>query len=330
MLRCCRFLHQKTETEKFAGGLYTTTVEAYIPATGRGIQGATSHSLGQNFAKMFDIQFESKAGSREHVWQNSWGLTTRTIGVMVMVHGDDKGLVLPPAVAPQQVVLVPIYKKDNLQQLDAAMDELAKRLRAIRVRTEVDKRDNYNPGWKFAHWEVKGVPLRIEVGGQDVEKRVLKVQRRDKLDKADSLTLQWDELEVRVPQILAEMQADMLRRATEERDSRRKQVTEWKDFLRALDGRHTALAPHCEQMECEKSIKVRTGEAAKADEQQQQQQNEEDDDEKEPTDKNVEKLTGAAKTLCIPFQQPEMPAGTNCIGGCGSAAKNWTLFGRSY
>ena len=280
---------------------------------------------GQNFAKMFDIQFESKAGSREHVWQNSWGLTTRTIGVMVMVHGDDKGLILPPAVAPQQVVIVPIYKKDSIATLDAAMDELAKRLRALKVRVEVDKRDNYNPGWKFAHWEVKGVPLRIEVGLNEVERKVLKLQRRDKLDKQDSITLQWDELEERVPAILKEMQADMLARATQERDSRRKQVTEWKDFLRALDGRNTALAPHCEAMDCEKSIKVRTGEAAKADEEQQ----EEDDEEKEPTDKNVEKLTGAAKTLCIPFQQPELPAGTKCIG-CDMVAKNWTLFGRSY
>ena len=279
---------------------------------------------GQNFAKMFDIQFESKAGSREYVWQNSWGLTTRTIGVMVMVHGDDKGLVLPPAVAPQQVVIVPIYKKDTIVQLDAAMDELARRLRALRVRVEVDKRDNYNPGWKFAHWEVKGVPLRIEVGINEVERQVIKVQRRDKLDKQDSITLQWAELEERVPAILRDMQADMLRRATEDRDSRRKQVTEWRDFLKALDGRNTALAPHCQNMDCEKAIKVRTGEAAKADEGE-----EDDEDGKEPTDKNVEKLTGAAKTLCIPFQQPELPSGMKCIG-CERGATCWTLFGRSY
>ena len=173
---------KKTEKEKFAGSHYTTTVEAYIPGTGRAIQGATSHNLGQNFGKMFKIEFEDQNGQKAIPWQNSWGLTTRTIGVMVMVHSDDKGLVLPPRIAPIQCVIVPIVVKQSDAANKAQADmcaEMVAALGAAGIRVKLDDRTNYNPGWKYNHWELKGVPLRIEVGPRDVEARQARCVRRD-------------------------------------------------------------------------------------------------------------------------------------------------------
>lgn len=137
---------QKSELEKFAGGDYTTTIESLIPTNGRGIQCATSHCLGQNFSHMFDIWFEDEKGKKQFVWQNSWGLTTRTIGVMIMWHGDDKGLVLPPRVAATQVIIIPIFSKVETESVLAKSREIAEQLKNIGVRVEVDERDNYHPG----------------------------------------------------------------------------------------------------------------------------------------------------------------------------------------
>eukprot|EP00736_Rhodelphis_marinus_P003205 Rmarinus@m.12567 len=161
----------KTETEKFAGGDYTTTVEGFIPMTGRGIQAATSHGLGQNFAKMCGIEFEDEKSAKELVWQTSWGLTTRSIGIMVMVHGDDRGLILPPRVAPQQVVIIPILYKNATDQVLDKCAQLCQRLVDADIRAMVDNRRNQSPGWKFNHWELKGVPIRVEVGMRDIEKK---------------------------------------------------------------------------------------------------------------------------------------------------------------
>jgi prolyl-tRNA synthetase len=154
----------KTESEKFAGALYTTTVEAFIPGSGRGIQAATSHNLGQNFAKMFGIDFADDKGDKRTVWQNSWGMTTRSIGIMIMLHADNKGLVLPPRVAPIQVVLVPVVMKEcSMQQLGEYMRGLVAELEAAGIRTKLDDAQHHNPGWKYNHWEMKGVPIRVEV-----------------------------------------------------------------------------------------------------------------------------------------------------------------------
>jgi prolyl-tRNA synthetase len=161
---------KKTEVEKFAGGYYTTTVEAFIPTTARGIQGATSHNLGQNFGKMFKIEYEDDKGNKAIPWQNSWGMTTRTIGVMVMIHADNMGLVLPPRVAPTQVVIVPVVYKDIAESLIVKANELRDALRAAGVRCEVDARANYTAGWKYNHWEQKGVPIRLELGPKDLAK----------------------------------------------------------------------------------------------------------------------------------------------------------------
>ncbi|CAN0879019.1 Proline--tRNA ligase, cytoplasmic [Linum grandiflorum] len=160
---------KKSEMEKFAGGLYTTSVEAFIPDTGRGVQGATSHCLGQNFAKMFDISFLHDDKKKSMVWQNSWAYSTRTIGVMIMVHGDNKGLVLPPKVASVQVIVVPVpFKNADMQGIYDACAETVETLSNAGIRVESDTRDNYSPGWKYSHWEMKGVPLRIEIGPRDL------------------------------------------------------------------------------------------------------------------------------------------------------------------
>ncbi|KAJ1364925.1 hypothetical protein KIN20_025122 [Parelaphostrongylus tenuis] len=165
---------RKSEKEKFAGGDFTTTVEAYVPCNGRGIQGATSHHLGQNFSKMFDVSFEDPVtGGKAYAWQNSWGLSTRTIGAMVMIHADDNGLVLPPKVAAIQIIVLPVGI--TAQTTDAQRkvimekaEEVVKILVDADIRAEADLRDNYSPGWKFNHWELKGVPIRLEVGPKDL------------------------------------------------------------------------------------------------------------------------------------------------------------------
>lgn len=301
----------KTEKEKFAGGLYTTTVECYIGATGRGIQGATSHSLGQNFSRMFDIRIDSPGGGEEkaYVWQNSWGITTRTIGVTVMVHGDDKGLVLPPRVAAIQAIIVPCgvtaaTTPEERSRLYGYCDEVVRTLRDAGVRARSDLRDNYTPGWKFNHWELKGVPLRMEVGPRDMAAdQVLCVRR----DNGVRVSVKRAALVADVQQQLQTIQADMLHRATVERDANVALVETWADFVGALDNKKLVLAPWCSRKECEEDIKKNS---AKMDE-----------------------MTGSAmgaKSLCIPFKQPKpIGAGTMCAR-CGQPATVYCLFGRSY
>mmetsp|Transcript_49208 Transcript_49208/g.96489 ORF Transcript_49208/g.96489 Transcript_49208/m.96489 type:complete len:268 (+) Transcript_49208:983-1786(+) len=267
---------------------------------------------------MFDINFEDEAGKKQMVWQNSWGLTTRTIGVMIMVHGDDKGLVLPPRIAPVHAVIVPIYFKDKAA-LNAKSKELATLLTNTGVKVETDLRENYNPGWKFNHWELKGVPLRIELGPRDLEAQVVQVIRRD-LGKDGKVTVAWKDLSTAIPALLIQMQKEMLAKARANAAERMVQVLEWKDLMATLDNKKFALAPWCGAENCEEQIKKRTGEEREMEEAMA------DGDE----DAEVfEKLTGAAKSLCTPFQQPDLPAGTCCIN-CGRKAINFTLFGRSY
>ncbi|KAG0568351.1 hypothetical protein M758_6G011700 [Ceratodon purpureus] len=297
----------KSEVEKFAGGLYTTTVEAFIPATGRGVQGATSHCLGQNFAKMFEIFFEDENRERKMVWQNSWGLTTRTIGVMVMVHGDNKGLVLPPRVAPIQVVVIPVPFK-GIDPSDECL-KVTRQLQEAGFRVKDDLRDNYSPGWKYSHWELKGVPLRIEIGPRDIEKKQVRVVRRDLEDKTEgrSQDIPMADLAVKIGEILETMQKALLEKAREEHDSCIVVAENWDDFMTALNNKKMVLAPWCDEVEVEESVKARTkGEA------------------------------GAAKTLCMPFEQDTLPMvsntiaeGTKCFAS-GKPAKKWALWGRSY
>ena len=263
---------RKSNKEKFAGGLYTTTVEAFVPTTGRGIQAATSHCLGQNFAHMFNIQFEdpTKSGAENNakafVWQNSWGLTTRTIGIMVMVHADDKGLVLPPRVASIQVVIVPCGITVNTTEADKSkllqeVERVQSDLKQAGVRVKADLRDNYSPGWKFNHWELKGVPIRIEIGPRDVASRQVVACRRDlaHLTKEESRrTLSFDGLADSVKALLSEIQSSMFERAKKERDSHIVKVDEWKSFVPMLEQRNVVLSPWCGSDQCETDIKERS------------------------------------------------------------------------
>lgn len=312
---------RKSEKEKFAGGLYTTTVEALIPTNGRAIQAATSHCLGQNFAEIFDINFEAKDGGTEKVWQNSWGLTTRTIGVCVMVHGDDKGLVLPPRVAPVQIAIVFMYSVKDSEEVVAGVKksagDVAGSLKDAGFAVELDDRDIYTPGWKFNYWELRGVPLRLEVGPRDLSAGTVTAVRRDNGAKS---AINVSELMTAVPELLETIQSDMLARARAVRDSRVAVIDTWDEFVPALDRRCVALAPWCEHTECEEQVKHRSGEAAEA---------EEEKGAEEDAEEKAKKLSGAAKTLCVPFEQEEMPAGTKCFQ-CDRDASVYCLWGRSY
>lgn len=312
----------KTEKEKFAGGDQTTTVEAYIAGSGRAIQGATSHNLGQNFGKMFDITFQNEKGQTEVAWQTSWGLTTRVIGVMVMVHGDDVGLVLPPAIAPVQVVIVPIISKKLLPEVaDPYCHSILKLLQAAGVRAKYDDRSAYNPGWKYNHWEQKGVPVRLEVGPRDMEQQSVRAVIRHDKSKQD-LSIQ-EGFAATIQAMLTQIQDSMLAKATRDRDEHVKQVTDWKDFVPSLEQNNLVLTPWCggEHQDWEEWVKTKSREESLA-----SLANAEDAEAQ--NDERCE-VSVAAKTLCIPFEQPELPDGTKCIAS-GLPATCWVLWGRSY
>lgn len=316
----------KTEKEKFAGGFYTTTCEGYIPTTGRGIQGATSHCLGQNFSKMFDITVEdpSTVGATEkknppiHVWQNSWGLSTRVIGVMTMIHGDNKGLVLPPRVAQYQVVIIPVgltvkaSESERKEVFDHAAS-LTSTLEKAGIRVKLDDRDSYSPGWKFNDWELKGVPLRLELGPGEIKGSYVSTARRDTGAKAK---MPLAGLATGVPALLTTIQADMFAKADKSFKSHVKQVTDWKDFVPLLNAKNVILMPHCLEEACEDDVKERSARGKDADGAEQ----EEAQDARAPS--------MGAKSLCVPFEQPEGELG-RCTA-CERPAKAWCLFGRSY
>ncbi|XP_005151940.2 bifunctional glutamate/proline--tRNA ligase isoform X2 [Melopsittacus undulatus] len=304
---------RKTEKEKFAGGDYTTTVEAFISASGRAIQGATSHHLGQNFSKMFEIVFEDpkKPGEKQFAYQNSWGLTTRTIGVMTMIHGDNMGLVLPPRVACVQVVIIPCGITNSLSEEDKEAllkkcNEYRSRLLGINIRVRADLRDNYSPGWKFNHWELKGVPVRIEVGPRDMKSQQFVAVRRDTGQK---LTLSEHEAEDRLKQILEDIHVNLFNRASEDLKSHMVVANTMEDFQKELDSGKIVQIPFCGEIECEDWIKKTTAR----------------DQDLEPGAPSM-----GAKSLCIPFQPiRELQSGARCV--CGkNPAKFYTLFGRSY
>mmetsp|Transcript_24686 Transcript_24686/g.37429 ORF Transcript_24686/g.37429 Transcript_24686/m.37429 type:complete len:737 (+) Transcript_24686:85-2295(+) len=306
----------KTEKEKFAGGHSTTTVEAYVPVAGRAIQGATSHHLGQNFGKMFDINYQDEKGESQTVWQTSWGLTTRTIGVMIMVHGDDTGLVLPPKIAPLQAVIVPIVsKKHPLENFSEYCGGILKSLQDKDIRCKLDDRSIYNPGWKYAHWEQKGVPIRIEVGPRDLENKQVRLVVRFSGEKID---VGVDDLADTIAKKLDEVQQGMFAKALQFRDDHLVKVTEWKDFVPNLELHNLVLTPWCggEHQDWEEWVKNKSREESL------ESRGEAGEDDRTAT-------SVAAKTLCIPFDQPELPEGTKCIAS-GLPATCWVMWGRSY
>uniref|UniRef100_H2Z6K0 proline--tRNA ligase n=1 Tax=Ciona savignyi TaxID=51511 RepID=H2Z6K0_CIOSA len=305
---------RKTEKEKFAGGDYTTTVEAFISASGRGIQGATSHHLGQNFSKMFDISFEdpNQPGEKCFAYQNSWGITTRTIGVMVMVHGDDKGLVLPPKVANIQVVVIPCGVTASMsdadkQTLHSKCEEYVAKLKAVGVRVKGDTRDNYSPGWKFNHWELKGVPIRLEVGPRDLKQQQCVVVLRHNGAKS---TIPDADVSTSIPELLDTVQKEMKAKAVTDLSNNMMVADTWEDFLKFLDQGKIIQAPFCLEGPAEDWIKTNSA-------------------------RDQDLVAGApsmgAKSLCIPFKPlKELAPGQMCISGNGKPAKAYCLFGRSY
>ncbi|CCI39602.1 unnamed protein product [Albugo candida] len=307
----------KTEKEKFAGADYTTTIEGFIPATGRGIQAATSHQLGQNFGKMFGIAAEYEDGKKLIPFQTSWGFTTRSIGIMIMVHGDDKGLVLPPRIAPLQVIIVPIPYKDQqeIDEISNQANKVCELLKSVGVRVQVDDRQVYTPGWKYNFWELKGVPLRFEIGPKDLMSHQVRVVRRDNGVKTD---VPVSKLSTLIPALLEEIQSDMLARARHKRDSHIQTVTEWNDFVSALSQGNMILTPFCNEVEWEEVVKTKSRQESLA------LMGLEDEAENTAT-------SAAAKTLCNPFDNNEQPfdESLRCFIS-GKPAKTWTLWGRSY
>uniref|UniRef100_A0A672T3R1 Bifunctional glutamate/proline--tRNA ligase n=1 Tax=Sinocyclocheilus grahami TaxID=75366 RepID=A0A672T3R1_SINGR len=304
---------KKTEKEKFAGGDYTTTVEAYISASGRAIQGATSHHLGQNFSKMFEIVFEDpkKPGEKQLAYQNSWGITTRTIGVLTMVHGDNMGLVLPPRVACLQVVIIPCGITATLPEAEkelllAQCSKYLSRLQKADIRVKTDLRDNYSPGWKFNHWELKGVPIRLEVGPKDLKQGRFVAVRRDTGEK---LTVPEADAEKKILNLLEEIQNNLFKRASDDLHKHMVVADTMEQFQKDLDQGRIVQIPFCGGIECEDWIKKTTAK----------------DQDLEPGAPSM-----GAKSLCIPFEPlKKLQAGQMCVSG-KEPAQFYTLFGRSY
>jgi prolyl-tRNA synthetase len=245
---------QKTDSEKFAGALRTYSIEALM-GDGRALQAGTSHNLGQNFAKAFDVTFQARDKSVQHVWGTSWGVTTRLIGGMIMVHGDDSGLVLPPAIAPYQVVIVPIGRDNWRETVLPRALEIKKELVDAGVRVTVDERDE-RPGWKFAEWELRGVPLRLEIGPKDIEKAQVLVARRDTREK---IGVPMDGLAGRIKDLLTDVQHTLLERARAFRDAHTHRVTSYDEFKQIMEGRPGfVIASWCGSAECEAQIKAET------------------------------------------------------------------------
>ncbi|MBI2662432.1 proline--tRNA ligase [Candidatus Woesearchaeota archaeon] len=283
---------RKSEQEKFAGADFTLSVEALLP-NGKAIQGATSHHLGQNFSKVFGISFLDEEQRKRFAWQNSWGISTRSIGIMILMHSDNKGLVLPPRVAPIHVVIVPILFEDTRWKVLEEVKIIKKKLEAKGIRVYVDDRDKYTPGWKFNEWEMKGVPLRFEIGPKDVEKKQVMFVRRDTGEKQGlPLVGAAEEAEL----VLEQIQRNLLEKAQKRLGSSIEKVTVIDKAAVAAGKGKLILAPWCEQAGCEESIKERIG----------------------------------VKSLNAPFeQQPNLKKGHKCFA-CDGEAKAWFYFGKSY
>lgn len=279
---------RKTEKEKFAGGLETYTFECMMH-DGKALQSGTSHFFGQNFTKAFDVKFADKDGQLKYPWQTSWGVSTRLIGGLIMVHGDDRGLVLPPKIAPIQVVIVPIAQhKEGV--LDKS-NELVKRLKDIDVLVELDDRDTYSVGYKFNEWEMKGVPVRIEVGPKDLENNQAVLVRRDNCEK---VSISIDGLENEIVNILEDIQKALYEKALKNREQKTsiaKNMDEFENILESKPGFIKTM--WCGDMKCEDTIKERTGTTSR----------------------------------CIPFEQEQV--GDKCVC-CGGKAEKMVIWAKAY
>ena len=246
---------KKSEKEKFVGAVYTTTMESIMP-DGKALQMGTSHFLGQNFSKPFEVKFADKDNVEHFAWQTSWGVSWRLIGAMIMTHGDDKGLILPPNVAPTQVVIIPIYKNDeDKEKILSKVDEIKNNLELKEIRMHIDDREGLSPGYKFNDWELKGVPLRIEIGPKDIEKQSIVIAKRYNRKK---LTLNFNEIE-KISTILDEIQKEMLKNAKEEAQKNTIDISGYAEFKSKIEEGGFLNAPWCGKLECEEKIKEDTG-----------------------------------------------------------------------
>jgi prolyl-tRNA synthetase len=277
---------RKTEKEKFAGAHATYTIEALMH-DGKALQSGTSHNFGDGFAKAFGIQYTDTNNKLQYVHQTSWGMSTRIIGAIIMVHGDDSGLVLPPRIAPTQIMIIPInQKKDGV--LEKA-EEIRKQLSA-QFTVKVDD-SNKNPGWKFSEQEMRGIPVRIEIGPKDIEANQAVVVRRDNREKT---VVSLDNINEAVAEILEKMQSDMLERAIKHRDENTHEATNWDEFTDILTRKQGFIkAMWCGERECEEAIKDETG----------------------------------ASTRCMPFEQEHI---SDVCVHCGKPAKTLVYFGKAY
>jgi len=246
----------KTETERFAGAEETYCIEALMQ-DGKALQAGTSHFLGQNFAKAFDVKFANAEGKQEHVWGTSWGVSTRLMGALVMTHSDDQGLVLPPSLAPIQVVIVPIYKTDEqLEEISAVVNGLTAEFKKLNISVKFDNRTTQKPGFKFAEWELKGVPVRIAVGPKDLENGTFEVARRDILTKE---IVSKDTIVTYVSDLLAQIQKDLFKKALDYRNTHITEVNSFEEFKAVLNGEGGFVSAHWDgTAETEEKIKELT------------------------------------------------------------------------
>ncbi|OYD40256.1 proline--tRNA ligase [Sphingobacterium cellulitidis] len=247
---------RKTENERFAGAIDTLCIEALMQ-DGKALQAGTSHFLGQNFAKAFDVKFTSKEGKLDYVWATSWGVSTRLMGALIMAHSDDQGLVLPPKLAPTQVVIVPIYKtEEEKANLDAYVDELSAALKQLDIRVKYDDRDTQRPGFKFAEWELKGVPLRVALGSRDMQNGTVELARRDTQTKE---TVQQAGLPDRIAALLNEIQDNIYNKALTYRDEHITEVNSYDEFKQVLEEKGGFISAHWDgTVETEKRVKEET------------------------------------------------------------------------
>jgi len=246
----------KTEREKFAGAVRTYCIESLM-GDKKALQAGTSHNLGQNFAKAFDVTYQSETGQREHVWATSWGVSTRLVGALVMAHGDDDGIIMPPRLAPIQTVIVPIYKKDDERAATVAeAHRVGKILKDAGIRAHVDDRDNFKPGWKYAEWELKGVPLRLEIGPKDLEKKSVFSARRDIREK---IGFPVDGIVDAVTERLDTIQKALFDKAVQFRADNTHRVEDWKQFKDVLETKGGFLYAHWDgSTETEEAIQEET------------------------------------------------------------------------
>jgi prolyl-tRNA synthetase len=281
----------KSENERFAGALDTYAIEALMQ-DGKALQAGTSHFLGQNFAKAFDVQFTDKTGKLDYVWATSWGVSTRLMGAIIMGHADNHGLVLPPKLAPIQVVIIPIYKNDEqLAAMSAPVKKIKSGLESLGISVKYDDRDNNKPGWKFADYELKGVPVRLAIGPRDLENSTIEVARRDNLTKE---TIPIDKIYEHIPKLLEDIQNNIYNKALTFRKENTFYVDTWDEFLKILDNPGGFIMAHWDgTVETEEKIKEET----------------------------------KATIRCIPFDSPEEQG--KCVYS-GKPSNRRVLFARSY